>query len=367
MRKLILPAIVISAAVMLLPGYTPAKIDKGPYLQNVKPSEITVCWESPEPVESVVLLVPMGKDAPASSESSVAVEAAAFSEVKLTGLRPDTQYKYMVKQKDGTRAGGTFRTAPGRFVPFRFAAYGDCRSNHLVHSQLVKAMKKYDPALVVNSGDLVNRGVLQEDWNFFWDIVSDFGADIPYYPSLGNHEQDSPLYYKYFSLPRNGGKERFYSFSYSNVFFIALDSNSPYFLMSDQKSWLREQLKKARDYDFRVVFFHHPFYSSSKREPNIHYRAIYSPIFAKYGVDLVLNGHDHFYERSVDDYGITYVVTGGGGAGLYGFERDLPQSRVRKMVHHFMIMDVDGKTMKVKSIDIDGNVFDTFELKSKNR
>ncbi|MFC1474466.1 metallophosphoesterase [bacterium] len=356
--KVSFPVLIIIASTYACTPTT-ANTDKGPYLQNVKPNEATICWESVKPVRSKIVYEPyVLTDVP----MSINVEPNEFNEITIKGLRPGTMYSYKVIQKGKMMGYGVFTTAPAKPEPFRFAAYGDCRTDHKTHTALLERMKPYSPAFLLSTGDLVTDGRKQSDWNDFWRVVSPFAKDVPYYPILGNHEHDDPLYYKYFSLPRNGKDESYYAFAWSNVFIIAMDSSSPQFLLADQKNWLKKALKRAEGYDFKVLFFHHPFYSSSKRDPNLHFRKVYEPIFKKYGVDLVLAGHDHFYERSKSKDGITYVITGGGGAGLYGFERNTPESIVRKRAYHFMVFDVIDRKMTVRVIDIDGNTIDGFTL-----
>lgn len=350
-------------AVFAHQGSAHAKITKGPYIQNLKMEGVTICWESDKIFDTALKVVPVG----GADSTAITINASPslFGEINVSGLTPSTKYEYKVIQNGGDSDGGVFKTSPATVIPFRFAAYGDTRSNPVVHKNIMDAILAYKPALALNSGDLVPDGRKQADWDTFFKTTNAFMKEIPLYPAAGNHEQDSSLYFQYFSLPKNGDNERYYAFSYSNVLFVVLDSNSPYYMLADQKNFLKKTLSESREFDFRVVMFHHPLYSSSRREPNISHRNIYIPIFKKYKVDLVLNGHDHFYERSEDGSGIEYVITGGGGAPLYGFERNNPESVVKKMAHHFMIIDVNGPVMKATAIDAEGKTIDEFSIRSK--
>ncbi|MFC1474729.1 metallophosphoesterase [bacterium] len=344
---------------MLAVAATAADILKGPYIQNVTPTSITVCWENDLPDSGLV------EYAPASGGDRLSVSSEKkqlFHEVTLTGLTPATDYRYIVKS-GGQSARGVFRTAPSGFEPFTFIAYGDSRSGHAVHKTLLNLMMKRRPALILNSGDLVGDGRKQEDWDVFWGIVTPVTDSIPYYPCLGNHEKNSPLYYKYFSLPEGPEGERYYSFSYGGAFFIILDPDGGLLVMPKQKKWLKEQLKKGQAYDFIFAMFHYPPYSSSKREPLLSLRRALGPMFKKYKVTAVFNGHDHFYERS-EAGGVTYIVTGGGGAPLYDHVRNLPESRVRSKSHHFIVVKINGKTAAVEAVDSNGKVIDSFTIRS---
>lgn len=360
MRQLWKAAVVLSLCCAVYASPAQAKFKTGPYIQNGGTGSVTICWESDRAQAATVAYTDGVKKYEIKEKGS-----GNFHEVVILGLLAGTDYSYSVREADGSSAEGKFRTFPSKQAPFRFAVLGDTRSQHDIHRKLVGMVMKYQPAFLLNSGDLVGDGLKQDDWDTFWDISGPLARNIFYYPCLGNHEKDSALYYKYFSLPKNGSGERYYSFSHANVFFAVMDSNLPYFLLSDQKKWLIGQLKKAQDKDFRIVMYHAPFYSSSKREPNRNFRAVYEPIFKKYGVAMAINGHDHYYERSVAANGVMHVISGGGGAPLYDFVRNVPESKVRVKNHQFMIIDVDGKTMNARAIDINGNIIDQFTLTAK--
>lgn len=349
------------AAILLAPVATHAKFTKTPYVQNVKTEGITICWEADRIFETKLTVSPAAGGKPVV----ITANPDSFGEVNVSGLTPGASYKYEVSQSGGEKGGGTFTTAPSYVVPFRFIAMGDTRNGHDKHKNILSGAKKFNPAFALNSGDLVGAGTDPKEWDKYFDVAGDFMKDVPVYPTLGNHEMDSPHYYKYFSLPQNGDKEHYYSFAYSNALFIVLDTNAPYNTSSAQKKFLIDQLSASREFDFRVVMFHHPMYSSSKRPPNLNIRKMFSPIFKKYKVDIVFNGHDHFYERSIDENGVQYVIAGGGGAPLYNFEKDNPESKVKKMAYHFLVVEVSGSVMKAKAIDIDGGIFDEFEIPSK--
>jgi len=348
---------------MFFSALSSAEIIKGPYIQKGSTEGVTICWESDSAVPATVGI------ARVSSEKNWKLtpvnEGGDFHEVRIEGLEPGTEYDYYVQETGGKQEAGRFKTFPGNPEPFRFIAYGDCRSQHDIHRRIVAHMLKFEPEFIVNSGDLVADGTKQEDWDVFWDIIGPLARNVYYYPVLGNHEKDSPLYYKYFSLPDNGDKERYYSFVYSNVLVAALDSNMPYFLVAKQKSWLKDELKRFRTGVFKIVAYHHPFYSSSKREPNMHFRQYYSSTYWKYGVQVAINGHDHFYERSIDQGGVQHIVAGGGGAPLYDQPRLQPETRVKAKEYHFMVFDVTEKRMRVRVVNIDGIVIDEFNVPVK--
>ena len=113
---------------------------------------------------------------------------------------------------------------------------------------------------------------------------------IPFYASLGNHDDPTQRFYKPFNM--NG--ERFYTFKKGDARFFALDSN---YMDQPQLKWLEEQLSRSND-RWKIAFFHHPLYSSGARHGSeVDLRTRLEPLFIKYGVDVVFAGHEHFYER----------------------------------------------------------------------
>lgn len=354
-RLFVIPVLLLIA----FSGAARAKIVNGPYLQNLTQTSVTVCWESDTPMPGRVEYMPESGGTAMAVESP---ESAKFHEVILKDLQPGAAYKYRVTSGDQV-TGGAIRTAPASFEPFTFAAIGDTRTGHPNHRQLMTQMKKYDPVLVLNSGDLVSDGREQPDWDMFWDIVTPVARSVPYYPCLGNHEKNSDLYYQYFALPDTGGQERQYAFAYSGAWFIVLDSIGGYAIAPKQIKWLKSMLEQGQQYDFIFVMFHEPLFSSSKREPYTMLQKVLGPLFAKYRVSAVFNGHDHFYERS-EKAGTAYIITGGGGAPLYDHVRDIPESKVRVKDYEFMIITVNGKTAEFTVYDMKNKVLDTFSMTS---
>lgn len=350
---------VLTILAFTAPRAVTAAIEHGPYLQNLTADSVTICWETLSETDGTLEYWATSGD----TTVGAAIEPKkTFHEARITGLKPSTEYKYRITIGKET-AGGTFRTAPGKVEPFTFIAHGDTRSGHDIHKKLIGLMPQYNPALILNSGDLVGDGREQTDWDVFWGIVEPIARNVPYYPCLGNHEENSELYYKYFSLPDAGEGEGNYSFTYAGAFFLVLDTNDVFGLVAQRKKWIKQQLELGQAYDFIFVMFHQPMYSSSKRPENTSMRKTLGPIFEKAGVSVVFNGHDHFYERSRAN-GVEYIVTGGAGASLYDFVNIRKQSLVRIMENHFLVVSINGKTATIKAVNIDNKIIDEVELTS---
>jgi predicted phosphodiesterase len=186
-------------------------------------------------------------------------------------------------------------------------------------------------------------------------------AGVKFYAALGNHDDPNQRFYKPFNM--NG--ERYYSFkpAQGSVRFFALDSN---YMDQAQVAWLEKELA-ASDSDWKICFFHHPLYSSGdKHGADTKLRELLEPIFVKHGVDLVLTGHEHFYERLKPQQGINYIIAGSaaklrrGNIGrsektAKGFDED----------YAFMLMEIVGSELHFQTITDDGKTIDSGTMRSR--
>ena len=256
----------------------------------------------------------------------------------------------------------SIRTAvPPTQITFSFIAFGDTRTGDDAHRQVVSSILSLTPTLVLHMGDFVANGNDSAQWTTFYSIEHDLQSQIPFYGVLGNHEGGNPCcYFNHFDWPNN---KRWYSFDYGNVHFVALeiDGYADYASGSPQVQWLKNDLAHTSQ-QWKVVFFHIPPYSSgSEHGSDLGVRAVMEPLFRQYGVDLVFNGHDHDYERSMAN-GITYIVTGGGGAPLYAKGQPDPASVYFTSTYHSVQVNVTGMTLTVAGVRPDGVRFDEFTL-----
>ncbi|MHA1132386.1 MAG: metallophosphoesterase, partial [Candidatus Helarchaeota archaeon] len=202
--------------------------------------------------------------------------------------------------------------------------------------------------------------------------LKDLAAYTPYMVAMGNHEfyegsgyvDNGEYYKKALNFP---GNEVFYSFNYSNAHFIALNLSCDEHRVSPgspECNFLVNDLAIANsspEIDWIFVFYHVPLYSSGGHGTNeglIHDLAY---IFANSGVDLVFQGHDHHYERLLIG-NLTYMVVGGGGAELDLFISTNPWTQHVELTHSFGLVNIDGKTLTLQGIRIDGYVFDTLTI-----
>ena len=191
----------------------PTDLYIAPYLQNVTPTSITVMWETLTPVEGRVEFGQNGKFDRTATDDRGPVK---IHEVHLTGLKPGETYTYRVRYGQEGLQPARFTTAPPPGSrEWRLVVYGDNRSNPDRHRQNVEQIMKLRPEIVLNTGDLVARGTVYEQWKpQYFDPLRGLAEYVSIYPCLGNHEQNAAHYYNYMSLPDENG-EVYYSFDYS--------------------------------------------------------------------------------------------------------------------------------------------------------
>lgn len=345
----------------------------GPYVQNVGRDRATICWATLD-----------GEAALAGPRGKRLVPRYQVHEQLIGGLRPGTTYHYDVL-RDGTDDGkGSFTTFPGGLDPFHFVVVGDTRSNHDTHQAIVDQIVREEPLLVINTGDLVSNGRNMADWQEFFRINRRLMRGVPYYPTLGNHENDSPFYFDFFSLPQN---ERYYTFSVGDALFLVLDVEGTYYdtprymdekarqiwwarqnldYMRRQKAWVDKMLTLNDSAGYIFVVLHEPLISVKRTrvEDAKQRRAFWDGLFERHRVSVVFSGHDHFYHRAV--VGPTqHITTAGGGAGLYDPDTPAPETRIVRKVNHYCRVDVGERRAKITAIELGGEIIETVVIERR--
>ena len=142
-----------------------------------------------------------------------------------------------------------------------------------------------------------------------------------------------------------------------DVLLVGLDSNRPD--DPEQLAWLEETLAQS-DATWRIVALHHPPYSAGYQGSSTDVRAVFQPVFERYGVQLVLSGHDHDYQRSTPINGVTYIVSGAGSGTRRTGEEDF--TAVSFSWHHFLDVNVFADRLVVRAVNQDLRVADEFSL-----
>lgn len=248
---------------------------------------------------------------------------------------------------------------------FRFAAYGDTRDGHGAHRDIVAGVMSSRPSLVLQTGDLVSDSSVEEQWQTFDAITKKMRDAIPYYPARGNHDNQGGDFFEKYVPTKGVHREGFYySFDEGPVHFVALDTaGDPLTPNGPQYKWLSDDMKKAKDDGkFIIPFYHKAIFSvgpHAMQSDVLELRPILHDLFRKYDVKLAFQGHDHLYYRTSRD-GITYIVTGGGGAPLYKtrYAQLGIQGDVMEISHHFCVADVFADRVTVSAYRYDRSALD---------
>ncbi len=352
---------------------------RGPYLQNVTATSIVVMWEAAEPCTG---LVEAGSYShyQRSPQSPFAVR----HEITLTDLPTNSaDLSYRIRCVAGPDAGFEadavtppesalvegwhgFRLAPGADDPYRLLVYGDNRTLFFMHEEVTARMLEAEPDLVVNVGDLVTDGTVYDQWDseFFWPAES-LLRRVPMFVAIGNHERDATHFYELLSQPP---PENYFTFTYGNSFNIVLDSNpDKLYAGSEQLLWFEEQAYSAaaQEATWLLAYAHHPPYSEGWDAPgydgDLHVRELVAPVAESAGIDVFFNGHTHDYERGALN-GVTWIITGGGGATLDSFQQNFDHIVVYESAWHYVHVDISGTEASFRAVDLQGAELDRFTL-----
>jgi PKD repeat protein len=319
----------------------PPFVTRGPYLQLPTPTSIVVRWRTSEATDGQVRY-----GAAPGALVSAANDAAVTRDhvVTLTGLQPDTKYYYSVGSVGEVLAGGDpghfFHTSPpaGSAAPTRVWVIGDSGTADAGARAVRDAYAAFNGNARTNLwlmlGDNAYPDGTDDQYEAaVFDMYPEMLRTSAVFPTLGNHDgitadsatQSGP-YYDLFTLPTGGeagglpsGTEAYYSFDYANIHFVCLESHETNRSSSGaMMTWLAQDLLSTSQ-DWIVAYWHHPPYSKGSHDSDgdLQLREMREnalPILESAGVDLVLTGHSHSYERSFlldGHYGLSDTLTAG--------------------------------------------------------
>ncbi|SDH21747.1 Por secretion system C-terminal sorting domain-containing protein [Dyadobacter soli] len=414
---------------------------RGPYLQVATPTSIIIRWRTDQPSNS---MVKVGSSSQSLDKTFTDNAATTEHEVKVTGLQAETRYYYSIGSQTAVLQTGDhnfFQTAAvaGKPGKYRFGLLGDCGTNSVIQDDVRARLMEYLGGNYMNAWLLLGDNAYsfgrdaEYQSNFFNRYKDNLLKQYPLFPSPGNHDydNDNPArqddhkipYYDVFTMPTQGeaggepsGTESFYSFDYGNVHFLSLDSYGRednatrlYDTLGKQVQWIKKDLAANQNKDWVVAYWHHPPYSKGSRESDgdpemAAIRQNFIRILERMGVDLIVCGHSHVYERSrlmgghygnsstfdaskhvVDlssarydgsdnscpyiknspqSRGTVYVVAGSGGQ-LGNPKPDFPH----KAMYHSdaehggsLMLEVEGNRLDLKWIAADGVIRDKFTM-----
>jgi hypothetical protein len=297
-------------------------------------------------------------------------------EAHLCDLAPDTAYDYQVVSDDGhVSPVYRFRTAPDMTLTpdaaVKITSVGDSRDGFTVWADVVEQIRLRAPDLVLFSGDAVTLGTIQNEWEEFFDVAEPLFATTPVISIHGNHDLNSINYFAQFAMP---GDEATFGFDYGPTH-VTVANDSP-LLLDDLTGaiarFIDDDLTAHAAAPWKLMTHHRPAYSAALNhgsDPTLQQEWV--PIFDRHRVDLVLNGHEHEYERTfplrANQVGATpadgtiYVVSGGAGAALYDPGMQFFTATSAK-VHSAVNMTIRRGHLDAEAFDDTGAPVDAFAI-----
>ena len=258
---------------------------------------------------------------------------------------------------------------PNKDDSLRMAVIGDTgtgdRAQYDVGERLAEARQAFPLELVLMVGDNMYGSERPQDYSkkFERPYKPLLDAGVKFYAALGNHDDRDQRKYKLFNM----NDELYYTFKApkQNVRFFALESS---YMDRKQLDWFEQQLRNAND-DWKIVFMHHPIYSSGGRHgSDLSLREVLEPLFVKYNVSVVFAGHEHFYERIKPQKGITYITEGASAKLRRGNIRDNSPLTAKGFDtdNSFMLVEINGDSMHFQTISRTGETVDEGVVQRRN-
>ena len=337
-----------------------------PYLQRLGDTSVDVLYKRRSGGTSDVIEITLPDGSPVTEAPTLADPGSPGGlqrMARVEGLAPNTYYCYSVASLT-ERIG--FRTAPavGSDTPVRFAVFGDSGDGGIGQTAVRDRLLALPMDLILHTGDVAyGSGTIEQFEQYFFRPYEALLKSVAIFPIPGNHEYYSDgaaPFIEVFDLPENGGvegRERWYSFDYGDVHFVGLDTEQ---VGPEQVEWLDRDLSDNQR-PWTVVYFHRPPFSSGMHGNASAVEQAFVPVFQNHAVPIVFSGHEHNYERTRPIGGVTYVVTGGGGKSIraVGTSDFTVKS---ESVLHVMEVEVHGRSMAIRAVDVAGASVDSFEL-----
>ncbi len=366
----------------------------------------SVTWRTDDSVARGLAEIAVAEDGPnfVSKSKSVIAETTSFKSnlgmahyhsLTFSNLQPKTMYVYRVGDGVNWSEWSHFTTASHEPQPFSFVYFGDAQNNvKSLWSRVVREAYSDAPkaAFMLHAGDLINQANNDAEWGEWFYAGGWINRSIPSIATPGNHEYSrrrgegsllpknmlTAHWRPTFAFPENGPEgleESVYWIDYQGARIISLNSNER---QKEQIPWL-EQVLTENPQPWTIITFHHPIYSAKAGRDNPEQRALWQPIFDKYRVDLVLQGHDHTYARTGQmaynnvpegaanrspKAGTVYVVSVSGPK-MYDLGRRPFMKRVAEDTQLYQIVTVDGAKLRYEARIATGRLYDAFTLNKR--
>ena len=351
--------------------------DRYNYIQKPNVNSVTIAWRTATPGTSIVR---WGSDSLNLKDSIISLNSVRKHVFEIKGLIPNSKYYYQTKTENVflSEIEYFFTAKQNSQNHFSFLHYGDCGYDNTIQNDIAKLMKAEITDFGIVAGDIdQNKGDNYDE--IYFGVYKDLLKNSCHFTCIGNHDtyaDNAATYLDEFYLPSNNpqNSERYYSFSWGNAKFICLDSNIPYTEGSNQYNWLVDELK-CNDKQWLFTFFHHPPWTNAwspdynipfleyfRYKGNVDMRTSLVPLFEKYKVDFVLNGHSHCYQRG-ELNGVKYVISGGAGASRLDKKRHSKSPNIDTEIYknQYVRFHVKEDTVIYTAIDIEGEIIDLVE------
>jgi len=365
-------------------------------IRHVTQAQASLFFELSQPAHGAVYLLPRGSgERPRQADLSL---SETEHRITFDDLQPGTDYEVVVALEDdqahlvqpnflGRTWGPVILRTQPKDGPVRFAAISDASFGDPTTRALVDEMASADIDFVLHAGDVVDEtdeGIDPYDAyaEKFYGVFEPVLRSVPVHTVPGNHDYDldirhqgQPFYFHAFpafpdlNFPGQESAERnqFYGFEVAGVQFLMLDSQVLFGVpgREAETEWLKQRLSQS-GYRATIVVVHVAPFSSSAVHPgdSLPVRSQWVPLFEQAHVALVISGHFHDYERLAVN-GILYLVVGGGSSTLYAAGNIQPQSQVFKRQSHFVLGEIDGDTLTITAVGLDGQTIDQLKIRLK--
>lgn len=301
----------------------------------------------------------------------------------ISDLEAGTKYKYRIVYEDTTSKDYFFTTASSgtfSFIHITDPQYASQSDAQIFNNLMSKAYEiNPDIAFTYFTGDVVDKGGRNEQWLWFFEasninrnIVATTTGNHEYYDDNGPGVWFEEFYDIHNNNPKNGAETALntsYYFRYNDTLFVTINSEKK--TMTDQVTWFEKVMEENTDVNFVIVGMHRSMYGSIYASDSVAVRSNWQKVFDKYGVDLVLSGHDHIYSRSKlvygdhisDDpiYGTTYIIGGAGGKKFYNAVENEKYQKVIEYTSVANIITVSDNKIEISLINQAGEELDKFE------
>jgi 3',5'-cyclic AMP phosphodiesterase CpdA len=423
MNRLLLNAVFVVTAIVALPDCSAVDESSGPirvpdqlkWRPTAVPDRIVlswigdpstsvaVTWRTDVSVKSAVAEIAVAEPGPGFVDHVKQVSATTEEfktnlnrthrhTAQFTDLSPEQKYVYRVGDGTNWSEWNQFTTASPDPKPFRFVYFGDAQND--VRSMWSRVVRQAyasapDAAFMLHAGDLINSANSDAEWGEWFDASGFIHRSVPCVATPGNHEYAkvadgqprmlSSHWRPTFAFPENGPEglnETCFWIDYQGMRLISLNTNEQ---IETQTEWLENLLQQSEP-AWTVLTFHHPIYSSGKDRDNAGLRETLQPIFDRYKVDLVLQGHDHTYARTGlvtadanraptertqrPESGTVYVVSVSGPK-MYNLDRKPFVRRAAEDTQMYQVISVSPQELQYQARTATGELYDAFTLRKQ--